>query len=45
MQVQAAVLDAPKAPLRIETLELEAPRDREIRVRVVAKVVKLAMTA
>lgn len=36
MQVQAAVLDAPKAPLRIETLELEAPRDREIRVRVVA---------
>lgn len=36
MQIQAAVLNAPKGSLLIETLELEAPRAREIRVRIVA---------
>lgn len=36
MQIQAAVLNAPKGSLLIETLELEAPRAREIRVRLVA---------
>ncbi len=36
MQIKAAVCRAPGAPLSIETLELEAPRDTEILVRVVA---------
>lgn len=36
MQIQAAVLNAPQGQLQIETLELEAPREREIRVRLVA---------
>lgn len=36
MQIQAAVLNEPNGALRIETLELEAPRAREIRVRLVA---------
>lgn len=36
MQVQAAVLHAPQSPLALETLTLEAPRDDEIRVRLVA---------
>jgi aryl-alcohol dehydrogenase len=36
MKITAAVSRAPKAPLIIETLDLEAPRDNEILVRVVA---------
>jgi aryl-alcohol dehydrogenase len=36
MQIQAAVLNAAQGSLNIETLELEAPREREIRVRLVA---------
>ena len=36
MKIKAAVSRAPKAPLSIETLELDAPRDNEILVRVVA---------
>jgi aryl-alcohol dehydrogenase len=36
MQIQAAVLNAPREALHIESLELEAPRAREIRVRLVA---------
>lgn len=36
MKVNAAVLHAPHAPLRIETLDLEEPRADEIRVRLVA---------
>lgn len=36
MQIQAAVLDTPHGQLQIETLELEAPRALEIRVRLVA---------
>jgi aryl-alcohol dehydrogenase len=36
MQIQAAVLNEPNGALLIETLELEAPRAREIRVRLVA---------
>lgn len=36
MKVTAAVLHAPQTPLRIETLNLEEPRDDEIRVRLVA---------
>lgn len=36
MKVSAAVLNAPGDSLVIETLDLEAPRDREIRVRLVA---------
>jgi aryl-alcohol dehydrogenase len=36
MQIQAAVLHAPQGALQIETLELEGPRAREIRVRLVA---------
>jgi aryl-alcohol dehydrogenase len=36
MQIQAAVLNEPQGALQIETLELEAPRAREIRVRLVA---------
>ncbi len=35
-QMQAAVLRKPGGPLRIETLELEGPRDDEVRVRIVA---------
>jgi aryl-alcohol dehydrogenase len=36
MKITAAVLNAPRAGLSIETLELEEPRDLEIRVRLVA---------
>ncbi|NIC42860.1 NAD(P)-dependent alcohol dehydrogenase [Aquabacterium sp. A08] len=36
MRITAAVLNAPGTPLVIEPLEIEAPRDREIRVRLVA---------
>lgn len=36
MQIQAAVLHAPQSALSIETLTLEAPREDEIRVRLVA---------
>lgn len=36
MKIKAAVCRAPQAPLSIETLDLEAPRDTEILVRVVA---------
>lgn len=36
MQIQAAVLNEPNGALHIETLELEAPRAREIRVRLTA---------
>jgi aryl-alcohol dehydrogenase len=36
MQIQAAVLNTPQGQLEIETLELEAPRELEIRVRLVA---------
>jgi aryl-alcohol dehydrogenase len=36
MKITAAVLNAPRASLSIETLELEEPRDLEIRVRLVA---------
>lgn len=36
MHITAAVLNAPGTPLVIEPLEIEAPRDREIRVRLVA---------
>ncbi len=36
MKIQAAVLHAPGAPLRLETLTLEPPRDHEILVRLVA---------
>lgn len=36
MRIQAAVSRAPHAPMSIETLELDAPRDTEILVRVVA---------
>lgn len=36
MQIQAAVLNEPNGALQIETLTLEAPRAREIRVRLVA---------
>ncbi len=36
MKVQAAVLHAPQTALTLETLTLEAPRDDEIRVRLVA---------
>jgi aryl-alcohol dehydrogenase len=36
MQIQAAVLNEPNGALQIQTLELEAPRAREIRVRLVA---------
>ena len=36
LTVQAAVLDTPGGLLSLQTLELEAPRDHEIRVRVVA---------
>lgn len=36
MQIQAAVLNASQGALSIETLELESPREREIRVRLVA---------
>lgn len=36
MKITAAVSRAPGAPLSIETLDLEAPRDTEILVRVVA---------
>lgn len=36
MKIQAAVMREPHAPLSIETLELEDPRDTEILVRVVA---------
>lgn len=36
MKIRAAVCRAPRAPLTIETLDLEDPRDTEIRVRVVA---------
>jgi len=35
-QIKAAVAWAPHSPLTIETLELDAPRAGEIRVRVVA---------
>lgn len=36
MKIKAAVCRTPRAPLTIETLDLEDPRDTEIRVRVVA---------
>lgn len=36
MKIRAAVTRAPHAPMQIETLEMEAPRDDEILVRVVA---------
>lgn len=36
MKIKAAVLHAPHTPLCIETLDLEEPRDGEIRVRLVA---------
>lgn len=36
MQIKAAVLHAPERALTIETLELEPPRDDELRVRLVA---------
>ncbi len=36
MNITAAVLNAPNTSLSLETLELEAPRAREIRVRLVA---------
>lgn len=36
MKIRAAVARAPSAPLSLETLELEEPRDTEILVRVVA---------
>ena len=36
MEIQAAVTRAPHAPMAIETLNLEEPRDAEILVRVVA---------
>ena len=36
MQIQAAVLNNAQGSLSIETLELEPPRDREVRVRLVA---------
>jgi aryl-alcohol dehydrogenase len=36
LKVRAAVLDAPGAPLVLDELELEAPRDHEVRVRIVA---------
>lgn len=36
MNIQAAVLHAPDTPMSIETLTLEAPRDGEILVRLVA---------
>ena len=36
MKVQAAVLHAPQQELKIETLDLEAPRADEILVRLVA---------
>ena len=36
MNITAAVLHAPNTPLRLQTLSLEAPRAREIRVRLVA---------
>lgn len=36
MQIRAAVLNEPQGALRIEMLELEEPRAREIRVRLVA---------
>lgn len=36
MKIRAAVARTPAAPLTLETLELEAPRDEEILVRVVA---------
>ncbi len=36
LKVRAAVLEAPGAPLVLDELELEAPRDHEVRVRVVA---------
>lgn len=36
MQIQAAVLHQPNTPLVLETLELEAPREDEILVRLVA---------
>ena len=36
LTIQAAVLEAPGAGLSLQTLTIEAPRDHEIRVRVVA---------
>lgn len=36
MRIKAAVLNAPNAPLQFETLELEDPRDGEVRVRLIA---------
>lgn len=36
LQIRGAVLDAPNAALVLQDLELEAPREHEIRVRVVA---------
>jgi NDMA-dependent alcohol dehydrogenase len=36
MQIQAAVLQAAKTPFQIETLTLDAPRDGEVLVRIVA---------
>ncbi|MBL8342625.1 MAG: NAD(P)-dependent alcohol dehydrogenase [Rubrivivax sp.] len=36
LQIRGAVLEAPGMPLALQDLELEAPREHEIRVRVVA---------
>lgn len=36
LKVRAAVLEAPGAPLLLDELELESPRDQEVRVRIVA---------
>jgi aryl-alcohol dehydrogenase len=36
MQIQAAVLNSPNTPFIIETLDIEAPRNDEIRVRLIA---------
>jgi aryl-alcohol dehydrogenase len=36
MKIRAAVLDAPHSPFEIEELELDAPRDNEVLVRIVA---------
>lgn len=36
LKVRAAVLEAPGTPLVLEYLELETPRDQEVRVRIVA---------
>lgn len=36
MQIRAAVTRAPRAPMSLESLELEAPRDDEVLVRLVA---------